>query len=67
GCASLHCRKEFVTKENVAAVKAAGYKFLAYTVNDPDMANQFLDWGVDSVITDYPDRLFEGLQLTKTG
>lgn len=67
GCASLHCRKEFVTKENVAAVKAAGYKFLAYTVNEPEMANQFLNWGVDSVITDYPDRLFEGLQLTKTG
>lgn len=67
GCASLHCEKEFVTKEKVAAVKAAGYKFLVYTVNDPEQARKFLDWGVDSVITDYPDRLFERLRLTKTG
>ncbi|USG63011.1 glycerophosphoryl diester phosphodiesterase [Sneathiella marina] len=67
GCASLHCEKDFVTKENVTAVKAAGYKFLVYTVNDPEMANRFLDWGVDSVITDFPDRLFAGLQHIKTG
>jgi glycerophosphoryl diester phosphodiesterase len=66
GCVSLHCEKEFVTKENVRAVKAAGYKFLVYTVNDPEMALKFLDWGVDSVITDFPDRLFEALNLSKT-
>ncbi len=63
GCASLHCQKEFVTAENVAAVKAAGYRYLVYTVNDVAMARQFLEWGVDSVITDFPDRMFAGLEL----
>lgn len=62
-CASLHCQKEFVTAENVAAVKAAGYRYLVYTVNDVAMAQQFLDWGVDSIITDFPDRMFAGLRL----
>jgi glycerophosphoryl diester phosphodiesterase len=66
GCASLHCEKDFVTEKNVRAVKAAGYKFLVYTVNDPNLAMEFLDWGVDSVITDYPDRLFDALNLSKT-
>ncbi|MCR9213969.1 MAG: glycerophosphoryl diester phosphodiesterase [Proteobacteria bacterium] len=63
GCASLHCQKEFVTAENVAAVKAAGYKYLVYTVNNVAMAQKFLDWGVDSIITDFPDRMFAGLKL----
>lgn len=62
GCASLHCEKEYVTKEKVAAVRSAGYRFLVYTVNDVDSAQQFLDWGIDAVITDFPDRLLKGLR-----
>ncbi|MBL4906716.1 MAG: glycerophosphoryl diester phosphodiesterase [Sneathiella sp.] len=55
---SLHCQGQYVTKEIVQAVQKAGYKFLVYTVNDPDHAKQLLDWNVDAIITDYPDRLF---------
>lgn len=54
---SLHCNKDFVTKEAVKAVKSAGYRFLVYTVNDPEQAKQLLSWGVDAIITDYPDRM----------
>lgn len=54
---SLHCQQEFVTEGIVKAVQDAGYKFLVYTVNDPEYARQLLDWNVDGIITDYPDRL----------
>lgn len=57
GASSLHLDKDFVTQENVKAVKNAGYKYLVYTVNDADRAKQLLDWGVDGIITDFPDRM----------
>ncbi|GLQ06628.1 glycerophosphoryl diester phosphodiesterase [Sneathiella chinensis] len=57
GAASLHVQREFVTEAAVRDVQSAGYKFLVYTVNDEDEAKRLLDWGVDAVITDYPDRL----------
>lgn len=57
GAASLHVDKDFVTPDAVKAVQAAGYKFLVYTVNDPEYAKQLLAWGVDGIITDFPDRL----------
>jgi len=62
GCASLHCQQEFVTEDVVAAVQHAGYRFLAYTVNDVERAQQLLDWGVDGVITDFPDRLLSNVR-----
>ena len=54
---SLHCDADFVTEDAVKAVKDAGYRFLAYTVNDPERAKQLLDWNVDAIITDFPDRM----------
>ncbi len=56
--ASLHCQGEFVTEDIVKSIQGAGFKFLVYTVNDPEYAKQLLDWNVDAIITDYPDRLF---------
>ncbi|MCF8466887.1 MAG: glycerophosphoryl diester phosphodiesterase [Sneathiella sp.] len=61
GCASLHCEKYFVTEDKVAAIRKAGYRILVYTVNDPEMAKRFLDWGVDAIITDFPDRMLDKL------
>ncbi|MFT6558637.1 glycerophosphodiester phosphodiesterase family protein [Sneathiella sp.] len=57
GAASLHVYHPFVTREIVQKVQAAGYKFLVYTVNDEDTATRLLDWNVDAIITDFPDRL----------
>jgi glycerophosphoryl diester phosphodiesterase len=55
--ASLHCHRDFVTEDLPGRVRAAGFKLLVYTVNDVEQARQFLDWGVDALITDLPDRL----------
>ncbi|MZR31841.1 glycerophosphoryl diester phosphodiesterase [Sneathiella litorea] len=60
-CASLHCERHYVTKDHVDAIKSAGYRVLVYTVNDPEEAKKLLDWGVDAVITDFPDRIFSKL------
>ncbi len=57
GSASLHVYDPFVTKDAIRSVQEAGYKFLVYTVNETDRARQLLDWGVDAVITDFPNRL----------
>ena len=44
-------------KDRIAAVHAAGLLALAYTVNDPAIARQLLDDGMDGIITDVPDQM----------
>lgn len=44
--------------------KAKGYglQVYVYTINHQKDMKKLLDWGVDGIITDYPDRLSEGLE-----
>jgi glycerophosphoryl diester phosphodiesterase len=47
---------------DAAAVKRAheaGLQIIAWTVNEPADMRRLIDWGVDGIITDYPDRLRE--------
>jgi glycerophosphoryl diester phosphodiesterase len=53
---------DFVDEELVRAAHAGGVRVLPWTVNDPDDWKRLLDWGVDGITTDYPDRLAERLQ-----
>ena len=32
-----------------------------WTVNDPELMKQYIEWGVDGIITDRPDLLIEVL------
>ena len=46
-----------VTEALVREGQALGLKIIPWTVNDaPDMT-RLIDWKVDGIITDYPDRL----------
>ena len=56
-CIALHCDHATLTPQLAAAIKAAGYQLLCYTVNDPARAREIMAWGVDSVCTDRLDVL----------
>ena len=53
---SLNCDYSRLTEAQTRAVKAAGYKLLCYTVNDPQTVEAHWTWGMDAVITDDPTR-----------
>jgi len=57
GCATFHLDHRRITADRVRAIRQAGYRVLAYTVNDAARARTLLDWGVESVMTDYPERI----------
>ncbi|TPE47094.1 glycerophosphoryl diester phosphodiesterase [Maribrevibacterium harenarium] len=54
---SLNCDYQLLTESQARAVKAAGYKLLCYTANDPAAVAEHWGWGMDTIITDDP-RLF---------
>ncbi len=56
-CVSLHLHHEAVTKEVLDQVQAAGFRLAAWTVNDPERAQELLTWGIDAVITDNIDQI----------
>lgn len=46
-----------LTAAAVAEARALGLAVIPWTVNDPAAMARLIDWGVDGIITDYPDRL----------
>ena len=46
-----------LTRGGVAAHQKAGRRVVPWTVNDKSRMRTLLSWGVDGIITDYPDRL----------
>jgi glycerophosphoryl diester phosphodiesterase len=45
------------TPEKIAEAHALGLKVSVWTVNEPKDIQRMLDWKVDSIISDYPDRV----------
>lgn len=50
------CYYPLLSKEIVSAIKAAGMKVIPWTINDVAEMEKQLEWEVDGIITDYPDR-----------
>ena len=46
-----------LTEALLAQAHALGLKVIPWTVNDAAVMDKLLDWGVDGLITDHPDRL----------
>ncbi len=54
---AIHADYTLLTKQNVLHMQQAGYKLLAWTVNEPDNIDAMKDYGADGIISDYPERL----------
>jgi glycerophosphoryl diester phosphodiesterase len=46
-----------VTEDLVKKAHAMGLKVLPWTINNPPEMDKLIGWGVDGIISDYPDRL----------
>ncbi len=57
---ALHAKASLLTPAQAAAVKAAGYGLLCYTVNDPVQARALFAMGVDAICTDRLDLIGPG-------
>jgi glycerophosphoryl diester phosphodiesterase len=53
---------KLVRRGLVPEIKAAGKKLLVWTVNVPADMKRFSKWGVDGIISDYPERLVRAMK-----
>ncbi len=58
----LHANLDVIDESFVAALRAGGLEWHAYTINEPDIAQRLIELGVDSITTDRPGWLRERLQ-----
>lgn len=54
-----------LTREKVAEAQQLGAKVIPWTVNEEARMRELIAWGVDGIITDYPDRLSRLLDQLK--
>jgi glycerophosphoryl diester phosphodiesterase len=57
GCTAWSPHFSNVTEASVGEAKAAALTVIPWTVNDLGVAERLIGWGVDGLITDYPDRV----------
>jgi len=46
-----------LTREDLKSAQQLGLMVIPWTVNDPQVADRLIEWGVDGIISDYPDRI----------
>jgi glycerophosphoryl diester phosphodiesterase len=56
----LHPNRAYVTPEIVKAAHSAGVKVNVWTVNEAREIALFAEWGVDGIMSDYPERVPKG-------
>jgi glycerophosphoryl diester phosphodiesterase len=64
GCQAIVCNQALWDSTTVAQAKAAGFRTLSYTVNEPGAAQRLMDLGTDGIITDRVDLFSPGWALT---
>ena len=56
---AIHPSLGIITRDNVKASHKAGFSVNVWTVNEPEDIQRMREFGVDGIISDFPDRLFE--------
>ena len=51
-----------LTKRFIREAHAKNLKVEPWTVDDPELMKQYINWGVDGIITDRPDLMIEVLK-----
>jgi len=59
---ALNLRRIYLTRGRIDRVHAAGMQVNVYTVNSEEEMKKFIRWGIDGIITNYPDRLLNILR-----
>lgn len=61
----LNLRKDFLSLEKITRIQGLGMLVNVYTVNEEEELKKFVNWGVNGIITNYPERLISILQKKK--
>jgi glycerophosphoryl diester phosphodiesterase len=62
GAGILSPKHRALRKEDVERMQRRGVAVIPWTVNRPDAIRRLIDWGVDGIISDYPDRVLAALR-----
>lgn len=54
---AIHPSSGIISRDNIEEMKKAGFKVFVWTVNDPEEIQRIKSFGVDGIISDFPDRL----------
>jgi len=57
GCRTWSMFWRNLSQADLVEARALSLTVLPWTVNDPAVMARLIDWGVDGIVTDYPDRL----------
>jgi glycerophosphoryl diester phosphodiesterase len=55
GCKAIHCNYRLLNASIARTIKQQGYWLFCYTVNEPKIGDELLQWGVDGFCTDRLD------------
>lgn len=58
---AIHPSLGIITRDSVKNSHQAGFKVNVWTVNEPNDFTRMIDFGVDGIISDFPDRLLKSL------
>lgn len=53
------CYHALLDPEIVDSIQQLGIKVIPWTVNDEEKMKELISWGIDGIITDYPDKLID--------
>ena len=52
----IHIKQNWLWASFVRSLKHRGYEVYAYTVNSTRRAHELAEWGIDGIVTDYPNK-----------